>query len=440
MTCTSVKGHKAGEAPWHASRYNVEAQLPGSDKTVMVNLLRGTCHEITSLERYLLSVVEELDGNHPALALLARHGLIANFDERAALEATARIECARPSAIGLTICPTLACNFACPYCFEDRAPGFMSDEVQDDVVALAGRMLEASGAKEIQINWFGGEPLLAPGIIESLSERILALARSWGVAYNASIVTNGYLLTQGIADMLGRMEVHSALVTLDGLGAAHDATRHLAGGGATFERIVSNLRDLSLPFVVNVRHNVHVGNYDQVAGLRAFVGQLAEESGNDLRYYPATVWSSEASEGRGENLGVVCGGAELDVRLQQDSDRFGRGQARFCSASCLWGVGIDPVGRLFKCWEAVDKSRYSFGTAHEWDPRDPLATADHPDLLSCYLNMANPLPDGECRECVWLPICAGGCPHERLFHGKRRCLPYRDDPAAFVMAVHDRPR
>ena len=57
-----------------------------------------------------------------------------------------------------------------------------------------------------------------------------------------------------------------------------------------------------------------------------------------------------------------------------------------------------------------------------------------------FMNMASPLPDGECRECMWLPLCAGGCPHERLFHGQRRCLPYRDDPAAFALAVHGRVR
>ena len=433
-------GRTAGEAGWRASRYNVVAELPGTDRTVIVNLLRGTCHEFSPLEHYLLSAVEELDEHHPAIGLLAHRGVIANFDERAALEATARIECARPGAVGLTICPTLGCNFACPYCFEDRVPGIMTGEVQDDVVALAERMLEAGGARELQVNWFGGEPLLAPEVIGSLSGRLIDLARSRGAEYKASIVTNAYLLTQDIADMLARSEVRSALVTLDGIGAAHDATRHLAGGGATFGRIASNLRDLSLPFVVNVRHNVHEGNYDQVDALRAFVGQLAEESGNDLRYYPATVWSNEAAEGRGEKLGVVCGGPELDVRLQQDSDRFGPGAARFCSASCLWSAGVDPTGRLFKCWEAVDKPRYSFGTAREWDPRDPLATAQHPDLLCCYLNMASPLPDGECRECMWLPLCAGGCPHERLFHGQRRCLPYRDDPAAFALAVHGRLR
>lgn len=45
----------------------------------------------------------------------------------------------------------------------------MSPAVQDDVVTLAGRMLDMSHAKSLSVTWFGGEPLLAPDVIESLS-------------------------------------------------------------------------------------------------------------------------------------------------------------------------------------------------------------------------------------------------------------------------------
>ena len=83
----------------------------------------------------------------------------------------------RPMDVRLTICPTMGCNFDCPYCFEGHRPGVMSAEVQDDVVALAGRMLEASEARALLVTWFGGEPLLAPGVIESLSGRLSDLAR-----------------------------------------------------------------------------------------------------------------------------------------------------------------------------------------------------------------------------------------------------------------------
>lgn len=78
-------------------------------------------------------------------------------------------------------------------------------------------------------------------------------------------------------------------------------------------------------------------------------------------------------------------------------------------------------------------------TAHEWDPGNPLVTASNPDMLSKFLNTAVPSPDDKCYGCVWLPLCGGGCPQLRLF-GKPVCPAYRDDPEAFVLAMHARIR
>ena len=65
---------------------------------------------------------------------------------------------------------------------------------------------------------------------------------------------------------------------------------------------------------------------------------------------------------------------------------------------------------------------------------DPLATASAPDNLTKFLNIAAPLDDEECRECIWLPACAGGCPYQRLFR-KRSCVVYRNDPEAYVRGL-----
>ena len=68
---------------------------------------------------------------------------------------------------------------------------------------------------------------------------------------------------------------------------------------------------------------------------------------------------------------------------------------------------------------------------------NPLATAANPDNLTKFLNSAGPVPDDECHECVWLPLCVGGCPFKRL-HGNRSCVPYKNDAEAYVLALHAR--
>ena len=427
----------AAEAGWHVSRYNLSAPVPDSKMVAIANLFKGTCAEYTPIEMYLLSVIDELDENHPIIERFAKRGVICNFDELAALELMGRASCAAPHGVGLTICPTLGCNFDCPYCFENHGSGKMTPEVQDDVVALAERMLDASVSKSLHVTWFGGEPLLAPDVIEALSKRFMALIEERGGEYHAGIITNGYLLTQEVADMLGEVKVTSAQITIDGLRDTHNATRYLRGGGPTFDRIVENLHN-KLPFRVNIRHNVHEGNRAEVDELSAFIAELAKETGNSLIYYPAPVSGSEAADERGKQVGLLCDSNASDIGIRQEAGRFRMGRGHYCGANYLWGVCIDDKGGLCKCWEAVDKPAISFGNAHDWDPANPFVTTSNLDNLTSYLNTAIPNGDPECRECVWLPMCVGGCPYRRLQEGRRSCVAFKNCPEAYVLALHSR--
>jgi len=430
-------GRTAGEAGWRLSRYNLSATVPGKDAVAIANLYKGTCAEYSPLELYLLSVLDGLREDHPIIERFAKRGIITKIDELAALEMMGRAACAAPYGVGLTICPTMNCNFDCPYCFEHHRPGKMTQEVQDDVVALAERMMDASGGKRLSVTWFGGEPLLAADVIESLSERLMALAEKCGAPYSAGIVTNGYLLTRKNAEMLGRCKVSSCQVTIDGMGAVHDATRHLTGGGATFGRIVDNLRNVKLPFRVNIRQNVQESNLNEVPAVREFIRKLAEESGNDIVYAPAPVSGNQATQERGARVGLLCDTDLSEIGLLQEAGRFAVGRGHYCGANTLLGVGIDEEGRLFKCWEVAGDPLNAFGNAHDWKPDDPLNTASDPDNLTKYVNTALPNGDEECRECVWLPMCVGGCPHRRLTEGKA-CIAFRDQPERYVLALYAR--
>ena len=380
----------AGEAGWHESRYNLAARIPDSDKIAVANLFRGTCGAYTPIEMFLLDEMETLDENHPMLKRFKERGLIVNFDELAALTALGRMAC-----------------------------------------------LKVSGAKHLEVTWFGGEPLLMPDVIEALSLRLMALAQQYGAEYEASIVTNGYLLTQETADMLGRCKVAGAQITLDGIGTEHDRTRHLAGGGSTYDRIVENLRILQLPFKVNIRHNVYEDNRDQIGSLRDCVRALAEESGNKIGYYASPVQENIVSEARNGQVNTLRSNYLCEVDMRREIGQFHSGRGVYCGAQHLFGVGIDDQGNLFKCWEDVDKPERSFGRAGRWDPADPITTADRPDQLTQYLNTALPMDDLECRDCKFLPQCAGGCPTRRVYYQKQ-CLGGKGAPERYVLGLYER--
>ena len=419
---------------WHLSEYNISAKIPEEDKWVIVNTYSGTCTPMNAAYLYAMSELAELDEETPILKKLAQRGIITKENELDSIISTALLATGFPRGIGLTICPTLGCNFDCPYCFENHISSKMDEKTMDGVVKFAERMLVASGTKTMMVTWFGGEPLLACDVIESLSDRLMRLCEEHDTRYTASIFTNGYLLDQKTADMLGRVKISHAQITLDGIGSTHDMTRHLAGGGATFDRITDRLKNVKIPFRVNIRHNLHTKNVDESDALRDLVRELADKSGNVLKYYAKEVTENEVADSRGCTISTASFSDCTQAALRRDAEHFRKGLGRFCVINTLWSVTIDPEGRLGKCWENVDKPDQSFGNIYDWNPLNPIASSSTPDNLTKYLN-TGVLYDDECLSCIWLPQCRGGCCHQRLANNIK-CVPYKDDPESFVRAVY----
>ena len=128
----------------------------------------------------------------------------------------------------IDIAPTMKCNFACHYCFEEgnKNQPVMDNEVEQKLVAF----IEANKSKEIIINWFGGEPLLGFNKIVSISEKLDQL----NIKYEASIVTNGSLLTKEKSAKMNQLHINRVQVTLDGIGDIHDKRRSFKNGRPSF--------------------------------------------------------------------------------------------------------------------------------------------------------------------------------------------------------------
>ena len=421
---------------WRLSEYNVMTTEPDGKNVVIANLFRGTCGIYTPIECYLLSVIDQLDDTHPFLERFAERGIIVNYDEKKAIESVSRLASSSGRSVSMTICPTTNCNFDCPYCFEEHKGGFMSDEVQRDVVSLAEKMINCSGAKYFGVTWFGGEPLMAPSVIENLTRELISLAEGAGAVYESNIITNGYLLDRDNIDLLHRCRVTNAQITLDGIGECHDKTRHLRGGGATFDRITENLRNNTIPFHVNIRHNVHAGNKKDVQKLKDYVEELARESGNDISYYAAPVHDSDSAKERGSDVRLLCNEDATDPELDKKYARLLSSRGVFCGAGRQHSVVIDERGLLYPCWDIVGKEELSYGTAADWDPNDAVRTASCPDNLTCFLNSSVPFDDAECKECKWLPVCAGGCPYQRL-RGNKTCHTFKNREEEYVLALYE---
>lgn len=211
--------HREGKHFIYNSLSNSFALLDGET----YNALKKSCDSGTeiSVDNELLDslrIMKAVDTDVDTELLRIRH-----------LEQTRKFN---PTTIGLTINPTLACNFRCSYCFEKEHPSiFMSDEIEDSIVEM---VKGNSIAKRISVTWFGGEPLLAFNRIVSITNRLMAT----GKEYSAGMISNGYLLSKDIARKLSDLKIRHIQVTLDGDRETHNSRRMLADRSGTFDKIV----------------------------------------------------------------------------------------------------------------------------------------------------------------------------------------------------------
>ena len=162
----------------------------------------------------------------------------------------------------LIILPTEKCNFHCTYCYEDFLVGRMPAALIGGVKNLLSH--RAPGLRRLDVEWFGGEPLIAPDVIEEIASHARDLAHAHpGLIYQGSMTTNGYLLDLETAQTLLDVGVNSYQISLDGPREHHDRTRLRINGAGSYDRIHENLlalRRSSLPVQITLRVHLHPQN------------------------------------------------------------------------------------------------------------------------------------------------------------------------------------
>lgn len=315
----------------------------------------------------------------------------------------------------LTIAPTLACNFGCDYCFQgcDKPKGEMLPIVQDKIVDLVQRV--APQIQRMHIGWYGGEPLLAFSVIESLSRRMKAICEANSVQYDAMIVTNGYKLKREIALALVNCGVRTAQITLDGAPRDHDRRRTLLGGQPTFARILENLCqviDLSA-LQISIRINIDARNSSSV---RELLDQLRSAGLSNKRNFGVYFAPVEAITEGCHSIADVCMTKSDYARLEVELTRyaFEAGLARLpypgrfrglCGAVKPNGFVLLPNGDLHKCWDTVNVPSLRVGTIFD------LAAVRDNKAFRQWMRWS-PFDNPICQSCKLLPSCAGSCAHK----------------------------
>jgi uncharacterized protein len=432
-------------SPWKPSRYNLLVPVEGGGGAAY-NAASGACLDLGEADfQRITNLLEDRSSIDFALledraielggALLAGGFVVdSGIDELTALRDRGQ-GTKEGGPLVLTISPTFACNLDCGYCFVGKKQGTMSIETEREVLAFARRYLEEQDVPGIEVDWFGGEPLIAHRNIKRMSQAFMEMCAEYGVPYAAQIISNGTLLSPEIADELLQCGVDRIQITIDGFEDTHNQRRPWKHGerkrlpilGAetpaksSFTEAMRGVEAAIGKFAVRLRINVDRNNLDQAFGLLEVFdarGWLRPE----LRFYPylAPVRDYTAAARTGWSMEEDCGtdafyqayARWLDILNERGipvvkESLYGYPEPRSqpCGAVTERNWLINEDGTLHKCGLDIDTDARSVGRLGE--------QLDANNQNTKFWQGYDFFADATCRECRALPLCLGGCARDR---------------------------
>ena len=312
------------------------------------------------------------------------------------------------NVISLTIATTLDCNYSCFYCFETKKKLYITDEVIDNILALIKRQ---PALQQLQVTWFGGEPLMAYDKIERFNA-LLELPQS--ATYSTNIITNGYYLTEDVILSLKKNKIDSIQLTLDGLKDTHNKRKRCATTKDTFTAVFNNIDTFvkhEKDILLTIRVNLDENNKHEFIELSDFIYRRYPEAKN-IRVVPAFITDIDSGDCKTCNLDRDAMARFIQSLSSQTGDTSQLYPTNMFSECTIRNPNIlvvAPNGKLTKCLETVGDPSYEFGEL----TKDGIRLTNEA-VLNRYLYGADPMEDEECKACSLLPICFGGCPHKRL--------------------------
>ncbi len=136
------------------------------------------------------------------------------------------------------------CNLRCKYCFADEGAYHSVREVMPKETARAAidMLLKNSGKRKVlEVDFFGGEPLMNLAVVKDTVRYAKAEAEKLGKKFLFTTTTNGLLLDDETIAFLNE-EMENVVLSLDGRQEVHDAVRRTVNGKGSFALVIDKIK------------------------------------------------------------------------------------------------------------------------------------------------------------------------------------------------------
>lgn len=293
-----------------------------------------------------------------------------------------------------TITPTMRCNARCAYCYEAGAVmKDFCDEIFDSLIKFITGHDMTNG---VNFNWFGGEPLLRPDVIDRITDAM----NERGIKYGSYIITNGSLLNaEIIGEKFRAWNVHDIQITIDGTENEYMRRKNYPdpNEGDYYKLMMNILKLAKTGIFIHIRINIDRDNAEDVITLIKDLEALYRDYSNVV-FYPAFVTGCPGKMSDEEKINIVYGllkNLDDPQKLTAGTKMYSYPRIRPCMKEDANSFSVDSQGFIYDCEHWVGQPDRSFARLGDESVSkkisDSLAFSD------------------ECRNCAYFPKCMGGC-------------------------------
>jgi uncharacterized protein len=321
----------------------------------------------------------------------------------------------------LILIPTLNCNFDCVYCKEMKR----DETYSEDDIARIINYVESSmkNKKNLEIEWYGGEPLLEIETIKKLTKSFKKICEDNKSFYSASICTNGSLFNEDIINKLKDLSIYYIQITVDGPKNTHEMLRPMKNGKESFDLIFKNISEIVMKnnnIFIRLRVNISDDNIDLIKDLFLYIPDNIKSK---IQLYFRYIFSSKSKNYKEFNKsfnwkkywGLYIDSLDYGLNSFDPCSSFFNNKKYFfyCYETERYSsMYIAPKCLLFKCSQSFSIDE-SFGQLMK-DGRI------HYHNYKNYIDFCSveTIDRASCKRCLYLPLHFGGCRYIYLKYNK----------------------
>jgi uncharacterized protein len=396
------------------SQYCLVSNSPRSE-LILFNTLNGRLVKFGSsqdtLKKMLVLKSFDIDANNTLHSFLKDNLFIVpdDYDEFSRAQKYCKMILRNNNVLSLIIMPTMACNFRCSYCYENHKTTVLTEKVKENIVSYIANHINRFDSIEIQ--WFGGEPLLEIDNMIALSKEIKNTCEQNGKLFRSSITTNGYLLDTHIIEALfNDCNTRTFMITLDGNRESHNCQRPHIYASDSYDSVLRgllNLKKTNYDFQIIVRTNVTKKMMQ--FNMECFFNEMYDLFGTDdrfsfmIRKVFGLPEDDTPSIDDMKNLYQIMYRIGLKLTADYQLSYGGNG---ICYAAKPNHYCIGPDGSVYKCTVQFDNEKNHIGSISNLN-------FDQSKKIDFWEKSTERLLEGKkiCMKCEYFPICAGiSCP------------------------------